>query len=361
MAETDALIIGASLAGCITAKHAARKGIDVTVLEEHRKVGKQGQCTALVSASGLPSLGVKYKPSVVHQVKGAFLHAPHATLEVRAPETKAFVLDRQKFDEQCAREAREAGARIMLDEAALKYTGNSVRTHKHRWKTRVLVGADGASSWCAREQDFPAIPSKKYALCYEAEFSRARVDDEEMVHMFLDRQKFPGFFAWLVPTGGGARIGLGTTRHKTLSKGREALFNHPLVREAIGKARQVKEFHALIPLQVREKTQLGTTLLVGDAAGQVKATTGGGWVYGGNCAKLAGENIAAYLQEEAPLEYERIWRAKYGRHLKWHSRLRTLLDSMGNHRLDALVASLSVVKFNRLLEKFGDMDFVVKR
>jgi geranylgeranyl reductase family protein len=360
--RTDVLVVGASLSGCIAAKHAARRGHDVVVLEEHREVGKQRKCTSIVSASGLPLLGVDYKPAVLHEVRGAFIHSPRATMPVRARETKAYVLDRQLFDEQCAREAEQAGATLSLGEPALLYDDHAVRTDRRTLKARVLIGADGASSRFARGHRFPEIPAGRHALCYEAEYEGARLDDPSMVDVFLDREAYPGFFAWAVPTcEDGVRVGLGTTRHDSLARGRQKLFeNDARVREMLGGAKKVREFHALIPLAHRERTQLGTTLLVGDAAGIVKATTGGGWVMGGSAARLAGEAAGAYLAEEAPLEYERAWRARLEGALGRHRRIRAFLDGLGNRQLDWLVGGLAAVRFDKVLEWFGDMDFVVR-
>lgn len=359
--EPDVVVVGASIAGCIAARHAASKGARVTILEEHGQVGKQRKCTSIVSATGLPGIGVEYKPAILHSVRGAFIHSPNRTMEVRAGKTKAYVLDRQAFDEQCAREAEKAGAHIALDEPAIGYSGHTVQTPKRTLRAQVLIGADGAASALARSNGFPTIPASRYALCYEAEYEAAHITDPSMVEVFLDNNFYPGFFAWAVPTGPeGVRVGLGTTDHPRLADGRAKLFSNSIIRDVIQGARKTREFHALIPLSVRGKTQSGTTLLVGDAAGQVKATTGGGWVYGGNCARIAGEATAGYLAQEAPLDYERAWRARMHGPLSNHLRIRNLLDSLSNQKLDLLVGSMAALRFNKVLELFGDMDYILK-
>lgn len=354
------VIVGASVSGCIAAKHAAKAGLEVAVLEEHEEPGKQRKCTGLVSEAGLGTLGVRHRSAVLHTVKGALIHSPNSTLEVRASESKACVLDRQEFDQRCCLEAEDAGARILLGRPAIGFGKYSIRTPKGAVEARAIIGADGVSSWVARENGFPAIPAGRHALCWEAEFENAKVDDESIVQVFLDREKFPGFFAWLVPTGGGARVGLGTTAHGKLKAGKAALLGNEMVREAVGKGRKAREFSALIPLSVRGNTQLGTTLLVGDAAGQVKATTGGGIVFGGLCARLAGESAARHLLDGEGLCYEKEWRGRFGGTLRWHSRVRGLIDSLGNARLDFAIGSLSALGFGGLLARFGDMDRIVK-
>lgn len=358
----DVAVVGASIAGCIAAKHAAQAGLDVVILEEHGEVGKQRKCTSIVSASGLPRMGIDYQSAIVHQVQGAFIHSPAATLTIRSRETKAYVLDRQRFDEQCAMEAEQAGAAILLNEPALSIRPTQIQTSKRNVTTRAIVGADGASSQVARSLGFAELTGQQYVLCYEAEFEGAQVSDPSMVDVFVDNEKFPGFFAWMVPTSAeSVRVGLGTVPHASLEGGRQALFENRIVREALTSAKSVREFHALIPLAFRSQTQLGTTLLVGDAAGQVKATTGGGWVYGGSCARLAGDALGKHVGQGQPLVYEQAWRSQFEGPLRWHQRIRGFLNSMSNRQLDWLVGSAAALRMNRVMEWFGDMDFILKQ
>jgi flavin-dependent dehydrogenase len=315
------------------------------VFEEDSRPGKFGKCTAIISRRGLDSLGVDYARTTANEVRGADIHAGKAVLRIRSREPIALVLERQEFDEECAAEAEREGAKIVYGQKVSSLDLGS----------RFVVGADGASSTVARLARFPEIPARKMALAYEAEYEECLLEDEKIVHVFLDGEKFPGFFGWLVPSGRSrARIGFATTLHEKQALGRKAIYEQEVVARALsGKPRKSREFNALIPLAARKQTRKENVLLAGDAAGQTKATTGGGIVFGGLCAKVAAQCIAANA------DYEKAWRSKYGGILAAHSFARLALDKTAS-LAEGVVALSALARANKLLELAGDMDYFVK-
>jgi len=368
MGMERAILVGGSVAGCLCSKKIAELGGKVLVLEEDREPGKQGKCTGIVSKKGLDSLGVAYETSVLNRVNGAVIHSKNNSLSIRKPQVQACVIDRFAFDEQCALEAERAGAEILYGQRA---TGIEARNENYRIKTKnknfdskILVGADGAASFVAKEMGFPAIGAKDFVLCYEAEYEDCSIPDPSMVDVFLDAQLFRGFFGWIVPTGAsGARIGFGTSAHSELKQAKEIFWKKERVMETIGgkKVEKTREFTAIIPLRTRSQTQKNNCLLVGDAAGQVKATTGGGIVFGGLCAQAAGEEIAAFLKgEKLEIEYEEKWRKKYDGVFGRHRFVRSFYNKMGNGTIGASMALAKLFGMPWLLERFGDMDYIIK-
>jgi flavin-dependent dehydrogenase len=115
---------------------------------------------------------------------------------------------------------------------------------------------------------------------------------------------------------------------------------------------------AAIPVETRAKTAktVGSgmhrknILLVGDAAGQVKSTTGGGVIFGGNCAALAGKYVTK------PERYEEEWRAKYGADLTIHKFLHDYLASKPDSSLSRLGKRLNRLNIGEYLSKSGHMD-----
>jgi len=349
--NAEATIVGASIAGSVCARELAAQGVKTLVLEEHSTPGKFGKCTAIVSKRGLDLTGVRYKKTVLNQVSGADFWAGKNCLSVRSSKAQAMVLDRQAFDEQAAAQAADTGAEIKFNKRVTKLGDAS----------KVIIGADGAASAVARLARFPEIPSKKFVLGWEAEYSKASVADARKVDIFLEPE-FNGFFGWIVPCGDdSARIGFCTSDFASLERSKKRLMQLPLVRETQNrKSRVVREFTAVIPLAARKQTQKNNVLLVGDAAGQVKATTGGGIVFGSLCAQTAAECVAQHLREGTPLDYERRWRAKYGTTLGTHSLLRSALNAAPYSLTKAKLGILSALGFGKVLEKFGDMDFLVR-
>jgi digeranylgeranylglycerophospholipid reductase len=359
----DVAVIGASAVGCIAARDCARLGLNTLVLEEHSEPGKQGKCTALYSKRGLESLEVNHAPAVLNKVRGAVFRTPHARLEVSRREPVALVLNRRKLDEACFKQARKAGARILLNNRVTTIVQEKdfvrVSCGKKFFDARVVIAADGASSSTASALGFPKI--KEFVLGYEAEFKGVRLLRKDLVQVFLNARVYPGFFAWIVSAGRGvARVGLGVNDFKKLGAAKKALFVEPLVRETLSRAKKTREFTAVIPVAVRGRTQDGRVLLVGDAAGQVKATTGGGVVFGGNCARIAARCAAAFIRGDGRLDYEREWRREFGKELRLHAAIARAKNSLGNSSLDFALAAGRVLGVPLFLKRFGDMDFVLR-
>lgn len=370
MQKFDVIVVGGSVAGCAVAKHCAEAGLSVAVLEEHPKPGKYGRCTAIVSKRGLDSIGAEYSKSVLCEIHGANIFCRHSRLCVRTKQVQAIVLDRFLFDESCAKAAKAAGARFFFDTRFISLSqsasGVAVVAGKGasalRFESKVLVGADGATSAVAKAAKFPLLAQSDFSICYEAEYSGASVADSSMVDVFVDSKRLCGLFGWAVPCGKNrVRIGFGTTRHHNLLAAKSWFFGLSRVKSYLpAKARVEREFHALIPLRVRSRTQDGNILLVGDAAGQAKATTGGGIVFASRCAQIAAKEIAAFVKRGKPMDYERAWRAKYGRTLSGHRKLRSLLDFIPPRLASVLLRTASILGLGFLLERFGDMDDIAR-
>lgn len=354
----DCIVVGASCVGGMTAKAIARKGASVALLEEHSKPGKFNKCTALVSATGLKSIGVNFKPTVVSEIHGAVLHSPRFSFTVHRKEPVAYALDRQAFDETCVSEAVDAGAELHLNSGA-----RNIAKHKGGWKvetpsgaftSKVLVGCDGLTSFVARSCGFPAF--KRFVSAWEAEFDFPQ-DPQDKVHVWMDQNVAKNFFAWSVPVNPHcARVGLATTIPPTLNEGKAILLKKMGLSE---KQKSGREFNYSIPLFPRSATQSESALVVGDAAGQVKSTTGGGIVFGGLCGVKAAESVKQFL-DGGVLDYEERWRKAYEKTFKMHWFLHDKVFSLPNAGLDFAFASAKLSGVPFILEKAGDMDFILK-
>jgi len=103
-------------------------------------------------------------------------------------------------------------------------------------------------------------------------------------------------------------------------------------------------------------------LVVGDAAGQTKPTTGGGVVIGGLCAKLAGSVGAnALLEGDLSAEnlsmYQKQWRRMLGGELAKMQALRRLFAKMSDDSLNKILEFALRSDLRHIIEEKGDMDF----
>jgi geranylgeranyl reductase family protein len=347
----DVQIVGAGPAGCIAAKEAAKAGLNVAVFEQQKEVGARLKCSGLISKKGLDSLGVDYRRAVMNKIYGARIHSPSLNrMDVISKKLQAFVVDRMKFDLLCAEEAEGVGAKLKLGRKARKLD----------LKSKLIIGADGALSDVAKWFCFPKI--NEFAFCYQTDFENVEVDDKRVVDMFLSNALFPGFFGWVIPLSESeVRVGLGVFRdvRKQYNNSVKYYFNkflkHPIVSELLKNSKEKNTISAVIPLSVRESTAKGNVILVGDAAGQVKATTGGGVVFGGNCARVAGR-LAPLLIQKGAEQYEVEWRRKFERDLTLHRRMRRMYNALSDSQIERYFSFAKKIGVESFLINHGDMD-----
>jgi len=133
----------------------------------------------------------------------------------------------------------------------------------------------------------------------------------------------PGAYAWIFPKNGTANAGLGVWERFDGSLSgllRSWLRGMGLTWQAI----HGKLVPATGPVS---PTQKGNVLIVGDAAGHVIPTTGGGIQTAMICAREAAKAISAHLSTSAPLEdYEAASRRIVWERLRMGVRIKDLAD-----------------------------------
>ncbi len=333
----DVHIIGAGPSGCIAAMSAARKGHSVAVSEDHPVAGIPENCSGLFSRDGLESLKgfIDYRRFVIQPIRGADIHILGTKLSVRTDGPVGFVCDRAAMDYTLASNAEAEGVRINYNE---RVSG--------AFRSDNIIGADGPLSSVARHFGFPRIGS--YATTLQS-LVGYRAEEPDVVEVFLSNSLFPGFFAWIIPHDEEtAEFGVGVELPNRAHEAWRSLLRMRGVESAPAPR------GAVIPLSLRPRTSMRAgrrnVILAGDAAGQVKATTGGGVVFGGNCAAIAG----AHATE--PAAYERGWRARFWPDLALHRAVHDYLSGRSDEELSALGRRLKKLNFDGYLSSHGHMD-----
>jgi flavin-dependent dehydrogenase len=103
-------------------------------------------------------------------------------------------------------------------------------------------------------------------------------------------------------------------------------------------------------------------LVVGDAAGQVKPTSGGGIYTSITCARIAGEVSARAARsgdtsERALSEYERRWRALLEQELRFGFQAHLLLARLSDAVLARLFRAIDDPRVSALFGEHGDIDY----
>jgi len=336
----DVHIVGGGPAGLFAGIAALREGKSALVSEEHRKIGEPEACSGLISRSGLEALraasGVDYRKAQINSIASAKIICGNEEFVISPKEETAILISRQEFDSLTAGKFVQEGGKLKLGS---KVAGS--------FESDCIIGADGPASLVAGKFGFPKIRS--YVASMQGDFPY-RCSDAHCATLYLSSRDFPGFFGWVIPKNESeAKIGI------VVSLPRHPLAYYRRFLSSLGvEGKPTHEFAAVIPTSVRAKTAMRAgkrcVLLAGDAAGQVKATTGGGVFFGASCGMLAGK-----LAGE-PEKYEKEWRASFGLDLAMHSHLRAALDFTGGEPPSALVSAAKALFFQELLSERGKMD-----
>ncbi len=348
---SEVIVVGAGTTGLIIAQDLALRGIEVTVFDSGKAPGEHAaKASGLVSRDGLNRIGIDYRSSIVNSVEGALLHADGETLTVRARTTKAYVLDRIRLATTMCEAARDAGAEI-------KFGHRVTREELHSYEDKIIVGADGAVSTVASAFNFPAL--REQILTYKAEYQlHAGSADPKMVELFFERNA-RGLFGWTIPYSDSTlEVGIGlSSRVRNNSRSAFKSFLGANLRERLEGSRELSGHASMIPIGIRRVTVKKNVALAGDAAGQVKATTGGGIVYGSLCARALSKCVYNTLRMERPLtDYEKVWRELYGRDLELHALMHSFYSRIGPSGMKQSLRLAKLLGFEGFLSKYGDMD-----
>ncbi|MEM3781720.1 MAG: NAD(P)/FAD-dependent oxidoreductase [Candidatus Micrarchaeaceae archaeon] len=351
--KSETCVIGAGTAGLLLASSAAKMGLKVSVYDTKARPGMPPSASGILSIKGLDGLGIPYMSAVRNTLYGARIHAGSAQLTVLAKEKKAYVLDRPALNEILISEAEKNGARIVLGS---RITARELDVFS---RSCIIAGADGAVSMVSKHFRMGAI--RKYVLTYKAVFELP--NDERSVDLYFDNSIAPGFFAWLCPISKyEVEAGIGVDSSRGNAKLAFSRFMAKYAKSVLGDSKMLNAYASIIPISSAKQivNEEHEVLLVGDAAGQVKASTGGGIIYGGNAALMAAKAIYEHVMHNAPLgAYSASFSKLFGTDMRLHGLVRLLYSSLSPGSMSLLIKALAKLGFGDKLSKYGDMDSVL--
>jgi digeranylgeranylglycerophospholipid reductase len=374
----DVVVVGAGPAGSIAARHAAKAGARTLIIEEHAASGSPVQCAGLVSCKTLDVCGIKQGTWTYKKIKGAHIFSPDGSrISIGGENVRAYVIDRTIFDRHLLQCAAEAGADVMLKTKAvglgqglgagpgnarikkvLQVINNSIRFDI---SAKVVIGADGVQGSIARWSALGQVQKVLSGVQIETVYD---VENTDHVEVFLGSD-VPGFFVWAVPVSKNtSRIGLCVDPAKTHLSAYEHLkmFLHTNPRMMGSSEKGCSDMLVgCIPLGPQSTTVADGVIITGDAAGQVKPTSGGGVYMGALCAKIAGEVAAKAAlsgdnSAEALMEYDRRWRDVVGKELSVGMRIHKVFGRMGDDDFNELIQFFGEPEVLELINNYGDMD-----
>ncbi|TFG26553.1 geranylgeranyl reductase family protein [Candidatus Thorarchaeota archaeon] len=334
----DIAVVGAGPAGATTAGILARKGFKTALIDRRSKIGVPIHCGELLPtiselydifprSKRLQHLGNIPKIFVTNKTTRTQLISPQGHVVEFKFGTN--IIDRTKYDQYLANQAFDAGCEIYLKSTVIsRTTSNHLELRSKNGPTqidaKIVVGADGPNSLISKTLG-NSYTSPDRNLSPAINFIMSGVEcDDNVVQMFFGKNIAPGGYTWIIPKGDSmANVGFGIRR--CISNPETSLLNylkHFIAKNKIAapmlkRAKVESRVGAIIPVAGPVPiTSSDNAILVGDAAGHVMASNGGGIPTALAGGSIAGHVIAAHLHRQVPLNaYDRIWKYEFGKEL----------------------------------------------
>ena len=344
----DAVVAGGSVAGLLCAREISARGFSVLVIEEDYEIGTPEHCGGLVSISGLEELGViPFKKTFDHMIESAEISAPNGkSFSINSKNQKVIEISRRELDKQIAFQAQKNGAVIKVRTSFQEMTDAGIRTNEENIDCKIFVDARGVSSLIHKDRT-GILSSAQYEI-YADWIKKGKVE------VIFDQEKYPGFFAWVIPSNEGkGKVGVA-------GKGINVAETMDKILTEKGKHSTIRKIFA--PIWIKgpiEKFVEGNTVIVGDAAGQAKPTTAGGIFTSGMGGVYAGQAIAEYLKtdDKSKLdEYQTRWTDRFGKEFEKQIFARKILERIDNNTINKLFESITPEILKDISEK-DDFDF----
>jgi digeranylgeranylglycerophospholipid reductase len=342
----DVIVMGAGPGGNSAAYHLATMGYRITVIERKETIGDK-LCSGIVGAECLERYPAQ-KSHILRESRSARFFSPSGVeVDLSKDGPQAYVMDRVRYVASIAEKAQKAGARYLLQHNVIdidpsadlvEVTAEGPHgTEKLQAKAMVLGG--GFGSRFTRRLGLGYV--KDFTTGAQAEVMAPHLEE---VQVYFGRKVAPNFFGWMVPTTGHkALVGLLSRRNAP-----HYLQSFISTLQARGEAAAMtkKASHWGVPLQSLARTSGHRVLVVGDAAGQVKPTTGGGIYYALLAGELAAQSLdkafrAGDLGAEQLSDYDKSWKALMSHDLGIGRGARHLFETLKDDQIDSLMQTIA--------------------
>jgi geranylgeranyl reductase family protein len=338
----DVAIVGGGPGGMAAARSLAAGGWSVTVFEEHPDLGTPVHCTGVLAEDAIAALNLPAEAVLNALTTVRFVAPAGHSFDYTTATTEAVVIDRAVFDEALGRRATLAGATSVRGRRviAIDHDRDGVRLtfgDGEQVLARSVILACGANYTFQKRLGL-GMPST-FLQSAQLELPAEHLCD---VEIHFGSAIAPKGFAWAVPvrraSGTFARIGVMAESDPA------EFFSRMLarVRDRWGVTPpDTAPRRRMLPLGSVKRTYADRVLAVGDAAGLVKPTTGGGIYYSVVSGEIAAEVLSSRLKVNdlsaaAMREYERRWRDRFQPEFSAQLALRFVAQRMRDADIDAL-------------------------
>jgi flavin-dependent dehydrogenase len=323
------------------AERIARCGYSVLVCEEHASIGRPVHCTGVLASESFAEFDLPREAALNPVTTARFISPSGLVVDYEPPAAVATVIDRAVFDCALAARARAAGADVRLGARVSSLETNrdgvTAIAGTECVRARLAILACGASYGFQRRFGLGLPHTYLHTAQRELPASRLRG-----VELHFGRRVARDGFAWVVPVvrpdGTYARVGA------MASDDAVAAYVRMVARVAGDWGLAVDGTpprQKVLPLGEIPRTYDERLLVIGDAAGLVKPTTGGGIHYSILSAGFAADVADGALRRDrvdatALSQYEKTWRYHLADELASQRQLREVVTGLDDAEVDSL-------------------------
>lgn len=359
----DVIVIGGGPSGLFTSALLSQNGLSTILIEKDSEIGKDVVCSGVISKEAFERYNLP-ENAIVGALKDVELYSPGGiNIPYSHPEQAVVVVDRHKFDGELGKTAAKNGVEILLDSRvssiAVKYdhVESQIKSPAGeisiRSKTAVIATGVSFNLQTSLGMGRPNKITKGIQVEVVAE-------NVKRLMIYWGSKVSNGYFGWAIPLQDGrTRVGVMTD-----GDAREGLKN---LLEEIGPYTNLCENSGRIK---RRGISFGTisksyserVIAVGEAAGLVKTTTGGGIYYGLISGEIASKVIIeAFKQnnfsEKFLSRYENMWRKELGREIKFGRYFHKFYSKLNDNSIDSLFDAAKKDGLLNFISKKGKFDW----
>lgn len=300
----DVIIAGLGPGGATAAYELASRGLRVLAFDKEKfpRYKPCGGCLSLKVENALP---FDFKAVVEDTIYGVvFTYRSKRPLRIVSPKIIGYNVNRDRFDNLLKEKAKESGADVREGErvVAVEEFGDSVdvKTSNGLYRSKILIGADGANSIIARE--VLGFNPKLCAVAIEAEIPFEAEKQSELKGMLLiDFGCIPHGYGWVFPKGKSLSVGIAGISDKVKGRVKEC-FGDFVKREKSLSGLNINDMHGWTipyfhpPQAEGQRIAKARVLAVGDAAHLVDPFLGEGIYYAIRSAQLAAKIVSEEIR-----------------------------------------------------------------
>lgn len=374
--QSDVVVVGGGPVGSYAALHLAKKGIPVTVYEEHPEIGVPSHCAGHISIRSLKNMGLYPLPNgiIENNFTAANFYSPQGTkfsLHLKAPVTTT--LNRAKFDQYLAQQAKDAGAKFAMDTRVQSLImqngcvkGINIQTNENQAQihSKIVFDAEGISSRLLRQTGLKPLNPKGLVYAVETEITGAQDLEMNAVEVYFGKSYAPGFYGWLIPRPDGtAKLGLATNQGDPRAYLKRLMTKHPVASKQLAKAKiTTAGYHAISLAGPIKQAYTDGFLAMGDCASQVKPTTGGGVIFGLTCATEAAAVADAAIKTgdfsaKSLQAYQKRCDELLNFDILTMIRLRRFVNALSDEKLDEMLRVVGKLGVDKALSGVDEIDY----